>query len=79
MTQTWENKAVRAAEPRFMATCSWRGRPTNRCRWPRAAGVRVTVLTQGYEQHDAPSHVPSSCIYRLRTEIVVLHIVTAPT
>jgi hypothetical protein len=41
---------------------SWRGRPTNRCRWPRAAGVRVTVLTQGYEQHDAPSHVPSSCI-----------------
>eukprot|EP01046_Picozoa_sp_COSAG06_P083065 COSAG06_NODE_30006_length_546_cov_3.346756_1_plen_55_part_10 len=33
---------------------------TNRCRWPRAAGVRVTVLTQGYEQHDAPSHVPSS-------------------
>eukprot|EP01046_Picozoa_sp_COSAG06_P021365 COSAG06_NODE_1602_length_8958_cov_85.920194_12_plen_63_part_00 len=62
MTQTWQNKAVRAVEPRFMATRSWRGRPTNRCRWPRAAGVRVTVLTQGYEQHDAPSHVPSSFI-----------------
>ena len=27
-----------------------------------SAGVRVTVLNQGYEQHDAPSHVPSSCI-----------------
>eukprot|EP01043_Picozoa_sp_COSAG02_P103608 COSAG02_NODE_39615_length_415_cov_0.648734_1_plen_54_part_10 len=50
VTQMWQNRAVRAAEPRFMATRCWRGRPTNRCRWPCAAGVRVTVLTQGYEQ-----------------------------